>query len=890
MSADSSMMSIRNGNASWLAKIAVSILLWFLFMQVVVVAPSFALDPQRAISQYRHTNWGTEEGLPQIAVQCIIQTRDGYLWLGTQEGLVRFDGVKFTVFDRANTQGINHNSVQALIQTADGSMWVGTQGGLTRMLDGRFIAYTKEDGLAGDNVFDLYEDTQKNLWIATNGGGLSMWKDGKFKNFTTKEGLTNNYTTCVTGGEDGTIYIGTNGGLNTYTDGVFSTYTTANGLINNDVRSVHVDSNGVLWVGTNAGLTQLKNRKWTTFTTKSGLANDRVRSILRDHDGNLWIGTNGGGLSRMWGTTISSYTTYDGLIDGYVSALCEDTEGNLWVGTVGGGLHRFQDGKFTVFGEKEGLGQDNVRAIYEARDGSVWIGADIRGITRFKNGSMKLYTSTRALANYGARGVCEGSDGSLWIGTYGGGLCRFKGGKFTTYTTKDGLTNNRVFCLFMAKDNTLWIGTRGGGISTFKNGKFGTLTMKEGLVNDVVRMILQTSDGSVWMCTDGGLSRFKDGKLTNYSTKDGLSYNIVYSLFEDENKTLWIGTYGGGLNRFKDGRFTVFTMKQGMYDNAVFQILEDKQDNFWFTCNRGIYRVSEKDLNDCADGKSQTVHSTVFGTADGLRTAKCNGSCQPAGIRARDGKLWFPTMKGVAIIDPAKIQKKTIPPLVFIERALFDQKDILIDSLVQLGPGYGDLEVHYSALCYTAPRRVNFKYMLVGFDKDWIDAGIRRVAYYTNVPPGSYTFKVVACNYEGVWNLKGTQLELKLAAHFYQTLWFYGLMLAALGGAGFGAYRLRVWRLLKREKELETRVDEALAQIKVLDGLIPICSNCKKIRDDKGFWNQMEKYIHEHSEATFSHGICPECEEKLYGSYLSTLKQRRKKDSSPSLPSDSSKE
>jgi hypothetical protein len=270
--------------------------------------------------------------------------------------------------------------------------------------------------------------------------------------------------------------------------------------------------------------------------------------------------------------------------------------------------------------------------------------------------------------------------------------------------------------------------------------------------------------------------------------KDGLSYNIVYTIFEDKNKALWIGTYGGGLNRFKDGVFTVFTTKQGLYDNTVFQIIEDEYHYFWLTCNRGIFRVSEKDLNDYADGKIQTVRCRVYGTVDGMRSVKCNGSCQPAGIRARDGKIWIPTVKGIAIIDPAKLsESKNLPP-IFIEHVFFDEHAVHIDSVIHLRPGQGDLELHYTALSYAAPKLVRFKYMLVGFDKDWIDADTRRVAYYTNLPPKKYTFKVVACNNEGDWNWKGATLELNLIPHYYQTNWFRGLIAAIVILLGFGMY------------------------------------------------------------------------------------------------------
>jgi PAS domain S-box-containing protein len=788
-------------------KIVSHVVIGFIYIQFVFVPSSLALDPQKSISQYTHNTWQTDDGLPQIAVQSILQTRDGYLWIGTQEGLARFDGVKFTVFDNIHTQGINNNSFQTIIQTADGSIWAGTQSGLTHMVGDKFHTYTKADGLANDNVHDLYEDAQQNLWIATS-GGLSFWKDGKFKNFSTKDGLAHNFVISIKGAKDGTLYIGTSGGVTKYFKGIFTTYKTIDGLIDNNVLSLCLDPDNVLWVGTIAGLCQFKNGKWTTFTTKNGLTNNRVRSILKDQDGNLWIGTEGGGINRMRGSKFSYYSTDDGLVDGYVWSFFEDSERNLWVGTIGGGLHCFRDGKFTVYGEKEGLSQDNVRPIFETRDGSVWVGSDNRGLTRFKDGVLTIYTTTFLQARFGARALCEGSDGSLWVGTYGGGLCRFKDGRWTVYTTKDGLANDRIIGICMSKDNTLWIGTRGGGLCTFKNGKFKTYTTSDGLTNNEVRTILEASDGSIWICTSSGLNKFKDGKFTNYTTKNGLSYNIVYSIFEDEHKTIWIGTYGGGLNRFKDGRFTVFTTEQGMYANTVFQILEDKQKNFWLTCNRGVFRVSEKELNDFADGKIQAVHCQVFGTSDGMRSAKCNGSCQPAGICTKDGRIWIPTLKGIAIVDPAKLKQSKIPPPVFIEQIFFDMQATHIDSLVQLRPGGGELEIHYTALSYTNPKLVRFKYILVGFDKDWIDADTRRIAYYTNIPPGKYTFKVIACNNEGVWNWNGTTLELNLAPHYYQTNWFRGLVVVILILLGFGMYRLRTMNLRRHERELVHIVDD----------------------------------------------------------------------------------
>lgn len=772
-----------------------------LFVSIVV-----ALDPQKAISQYTHRSWQTEEGLPQISVQCMTQTRDGYLWIGTQEGAIRFDGIKFTVFDRAHTQGLHHNSVRTILQTADGSLWLGTEGGLTRMQHGLFTTYTMDDGLANNTITDLFEDTQHNLWIGTH-NGVSVLENGKFKTLTTKDGFLNNEITSLSGGQHGSIYIGTIAGLTKFSNGSITHYTTASGLADNNIRTVYFDSTHVLWVGTSSGLCQFKNGIWKTFTTKNGLINNRVRSICRDHDGNLWIGTNGGGLSRMTGSKISSYTTYDGLIDGYVSALFEDREGSFWVGTVGGGLHRFRNGSVVMYGEQEGLAQDNTRAIFESRDGTIWIGADIHGLTLFKNGRLNIFRGPAALANHGVRGIDEGPDGAMWIGTYGGGLYKFINGTFTSYTTKNGLINETLLCLTIASDSTLWCGTR-GGVSRLKNGTWTSLTMNDGLASNVVRSMLQASDGTLWICTDGGLTAFKNGKLRTYTTENGLSYNMVYSVYEDEDNVLWIGTYGGGLNRLKNGQWTVYTTTHGLFDNAVFQILEDVYKNFWLTCNRGVYRVSRKELNDFADGTIREIHCTVFGTEDGMRSVKCNGTSQPAGIRAQDGTLWIPTMKGVAVLDPSKLDRASNPPPVFIEQILFGNRPLLGDTIVHLGPEEGELEIHYTALNYAAPKFLTFKYMLIGYDRDWVDAGTRRIAYYTNIPHGNYTFKVIACNNEGTWNFDGASIGVHIDSYFYQTNWFKSLSVVALLLIGLVVYHLRSISIRNREGELVRLIDD----------------------------------------------------------------------------------
>ncbi len=761
--------------------------------------PALALDSKKAITQYTHTVWTAEDGLPQNSIMAIIQTRDGYLWLGTLEGLVRFDGVTFTVFDKTNTEEIKHNVVFVLYEDREGSLWIGTQGGLNRFKNGKFTSFTTKDGLANDIVLSLNEDKEGSLWIGTP-GGLNRLKNGEFTTFTTKDGLSNNFVLPIYEDKEANLWIGTQGGLNRFMDGRFTTFTTKDGLSNDVVRSICGDKDGSLWIGTKGGgLSRLKDGKFITFSTKDGLSSDSVSKLYEDKEESLWIGTQDGGLSRFKDGKFTTFTTKDGLPSDLVASIYEDKEGSLWVGTQEGGLNRFKDEKFTTLTTKDGLSNNLVLSLYEDNDGGLWIGTQ-GGLNRFKDGKLTTFTTKDGLSNNFVLSINEDKEGTLWIGTQGG-LNRLKDGRFTTFTTKDGLSNNSVLSIYEDKGGSLWIGTQ-GGLNRFKDGKFTKVS------NDYVFKLYEDTEGGLWVGTSDGLNRFKDGKFTSFTTKDGLSQNFVISIYEDKEGSLWIGTSGGGLNRFKDGKFTVFTVKDGLFDDLAVQILEDDQANLWMSCNKGIYRVSKKELNDFANGRINSITSVAYGITDGLKGNECNDA-----LRTRDGKMWFATNKGAAVIDPANVRLNPLPPPVAIEKVILDGKDVSSRERIEAPAGAGQLEFHFTALSFLVPEKVRFKYKLEGFDKEWVDAGTRRVAYYTNLPPGTYGFRVIACNNDGVWNETGASLEFYLQPRFYQTNWFYALCGLAVVFLGLGLYRLRVRQLRRRTQELEGLVNERTIEL-----------------------------------------------------------------------------
>jgi diguanylate cyclase (GGDEF)-like protein len=785
-----------------------------LLTALVRTPTAFALDTRKAITQYVHDVWQVNDGLPQNSVLAITQTRDGYLWLGTFEGLARFDGAQFTVFDKGNTENIKNNNIMALIEDQQGTLWIGTYGGgLARLKDGTFTTYTTKDGLSNDLVLSVYADSKGRLWIGTT-SGLNQFTDGKFTTYTKREGLSDDHIMSICEDREGALWIGTRGGgLNRFRDGRFTAYTTKEGLPSNYVRYVYEDRKGNLWIGTwGGGLSRMKNGQFTTHTTKEGLSNDLVRCIYQDREGNLWIGTSSGGLNRLMNGQFTSFTTSDGLSDDFVVSIHEDREGSLWVGT-NTGLNRFRDGKFTTYTTKEGLPDDDAWCVYEDREGSLWIGTDGGGLIRMKEGRFTNYTTKDGLSNNFVYSVFRDRAGSLWVGTNGGGLNRLREGRFAVYTTKEGLSGNIVLAISEDREGSLWVGTN-GGLSRFKDETFTTYTTKEGFGHSVIS-IQEDRDGSLWFGTEGsGLVRMKDGRITIYTTKEGLSNDIVLSIYQDREGTLWVGT-DSGLNRFKDGRFTTYTTKEGLFNDVVFQILEDASGNFWMSCNKGIFRVSRRELEDFAHGRISFIRSVSYGQGDGLRSSECNGSNQPAAWKSRDGRLWFPTIKGVAAVDPEHLKVNPLLPPVIIEQVVVDNKPVAeLTKRIKLAPGKERFAFHYTGLSLLAPDKVRFKYKLEGFDKDWLDAGGQRTVYYTHLPPGAYRFRVIACNNDGLWNETGAAAEFYLQPYFYQTGWFYALAALAVILMGFGLYQLRVRQLKARERELVRLVGERTQQLK----------------------------------------------------------------------------
>jgi signal transduction histidine kinase/ligand-binding sensor domain-containing protein len=787
---EASTPSAARGRRGFLA-----VALWWL---LAVCCPGGAV-----LAQYRLDNWTADTGLPQNSVRAILQSRDGYLWVATLDGMARFDGVRFTIFDKSNTPGINSNRFISLYEDRNGDLWMGTEdGGVTRRQKGKFTSYTTEHGLPDLYNPVVFGDDSGGVWVFS-GSRLAQWADGKFTpgRIPGFEGLLTGY-----GGDARGITIGTT----RFAHGRLNTRAMPDG------RPIYVfdeDQYGNEWGVVDGSLIKIREGKVVRVITASDGLPDKVVGgsalarplVLEDRRGNLWLSRPGAWMGRLNNDVFTTHSTQDAptprLPGNDVKAFYEDSEGAVWIGTERNGLYRVRAQAVTVYSIRQGLQANNIYSVLEDRSGAVWVGAWDKGLSRIKDGAVTNYSTADGLPSL-VTAIHEDREGRLWIGGYSG--LRILQGRRVIAPGID--VAGPAAAIHQDRAGALWFGNR-VGLYRYQNGNLSRFTTTEGLAGlglsgTDVKAIIESRDGALWIGAYGGLIRFKDGRGAAWTESQGLPSNRVRALYEDGDGALWIGTYDSGLGRFKDGKFTHYTVRDGLFNNGVFQILEDGRGNLWMSCNRGIYRVNKRELNEFAEGKIRRVNSISYGKSDGMLNPECNGGLWPAGVKTRDGRLWFPTQDGVAVIDPETIAINPLPPPVVIEGARIDNQPLaaeMMESAIRIGPGQKNFEIEYTALSFINSEKIRFKYKLEGLDDDWIDAGTRRTAYYSHAPPGEFVFKVIAANSDGVWNTEGQSLRIVVAPPFYRKWWF--LSLAALGAAGviLAAYKYRVTQLERRQ-------------------------------------------------------------------------------------------
>ena len=748
-------------------------------------------------------HWGTDEGLGPGPATAILQTKDGFLWFGSEEGLMRFDGVHCTIFDSRNTAALRSHSISTLFEDQRGNLWIGTAGGgvVRRDTHGQLTPFGKAQGLANERVSALTQDADGRLWVGTDGGGLFELGPRDFHTFPANAGLPSPHITALVPDADHGLWIGSKQKLVRIRGGQIDTQFAPEGAVPPESVALLAGQEGRLWVGGGAGLFLLDQGRFERAVLSSDLRG--VQSLAAGVDGRLWVGTVRG-LVRVDGTNALRVTTDHGLSGNLIQSVYRDHEGSIWVSSDVPGVDQIRATRFAFLSTQHGLSHPIATGIYEDHAGALWIGGH-QGLNRYENGATTHWSKRDGLAGNLVFTMCEDPKGGMWIGTYDG-LSRFVDGQFKTYTKADGLPHNVIWCLYRDRADQIWAGTHRGLVRIDDPGRFGVYDYdNSGLSHNDVRAICQDAKGRLWIGTSYGLNCLEDGRITKFieGAKDR-PFNVVLALHTDAAGDVWVGTMEHGLFRYRDGRFVNLTVENGLYDNLTFQILEDGLDNFWLTCNRGISRVRKADLNACADGTLATVPYTVFGKPDGLPSTECNGTFQPAGCKARDGRLWFPTSKGVAVVDPDHLPRNPLPPPVQIEEIRLDGTTSSWSDTLRVGPDIDRIEIYYTGLSFVAPTQMRFKYKLVGLDRDWVEGEADRVARYVRVPPGEYRFHVQASNNDGVWNETGASLGLIVLPPWWRSAWFLGALgLTTVGSVGGLARLLTIRKYRRRMVDLE---------------------------------------------------------------------------------------
>ncbi|MBV9678521.1 MAG: hypothetical protein JO185_19445, partial [Acidobacteriaceae bacterium] len=642
------------------------------------------------------------------------------------------------------------NSITSLLEDKAGTLWIGTTEGITTLHKAEFQTYTTEDGLPTNHIRFLSTDRAGVIWAITPEGAARF-----NRNYFIRD--TAPFQTLTVQDRAGRTWAASEHGLTRSGGGPAKTYTTEDGLPSKKITVLYADREGSLWIGTDTGAARMNNDVVERFPPGDLLSRDAILSIYEDREGSMWFGTDSSGLTLLRNQSFTTYISREGTPQNQIRCVLQATNGTVWIGTNGGGLRQFKDGRFSTLTTADGLASNVILSLAEDTAGTLLIGTP-DGLNRLRNGKLSLMTSADGLAEDFVRSIYADTDGSLWVGTRRG-LSHIAGNHVITYTQANGLGSDLIGAMAPGHDNDLWIGTL------------------------------------------HGLTHFRNGAFTNYTTKDGLSSSIITDLYMDNDRTLWIGTQGGGLDLLRNGTFDAFTPQMGVPE-TIYGVHEDTAGNLWLAAKNGIFRTSKNGLNQFSKGKITVVS---YGTSDGLQVSECLGGGHPAIWKDRNGALWFSTAKGVAVLKPGRNRLNKLPPPVALETVYVDDRAFDPSQLTEVAPGHSRLSFEYAGLSFLAPQKMQFRYKLEEFDRDWINAGSRRTAYYTNIPPGHYRFRVLASNNDGLWNEQGASFALGIRPHYYQTWWFTLLLFLI---AALLIYAMYYWRVKQVQSQFNAVLQE----------------------------------------------------------------------------------
>ena len=749
---------------------------------------AIALNPSVQPGRYAMMTWRKQDGLPASRVLDVLQTRDGYLWAGTSNGLARFDGKRFVNYDVRKLTGQASNAIRNLLEDRKGRLWIGTSDGLALLRDNTLRGIK---AFAGIGITGLVEDWEGAIWMTTS-EGLYRWCEGELHLYSVADGLPSKIVASGAMASDGSVWFGTDHGVVRYQSGTFRTYGAANGLAGDLVTSVHADRLGMIWVGTTQGLSKWDGTSFFTYTAKDTPASISVFALLQDRDSNLWFGgTNSFGPVRLQAGHFTAFPAGSIASDLIVYSYFEDREGCLWIATSDG-LLQLRDLPFTTLTTADGLPANNIRLVQSTGDGAIWASSNRSGLMRLKGARVESFGTEDGLSSRGISVILQRGSGAMIVATTYHGLNLSQGRRWIPFL-RGVLPTERITALLEDRNGDLWVGTEDGGVVYLPRAGPQTFSERQGLGSNFISKLLEAPDGTIWIGTEHGLTIWDHGKLHSPGFGKEFTTANVSGLLSGHDGAIWIAT-SDGLSRFLDGRMVHFGSKQGVPEGPVAQPVEDNQGRLWFFSSAGLARWNPPALGTDTRGPDSI---DLYTSADGLASDSHGGPPQHI-VKSPDGKIWIATARGLSFVDPGQLRKNQVRPPVQIEELLADGKVVERNRAIELAPDSRRLEIRYTGLSLSIPERVHFRYRLIGFDKVWKEAGTDRSATYTNLSAGTYKFHVIACNNDGVWNTTGAWLQFSRRPYFYQTLWFRicAGLLACLAGWSFYQQRLKQ---MKRE-------------------------------------------------------------------------------------------
>lgn len=851
----------------------------------------WGLDPDKKINQYPTDNWQKNDGLPSDAILAINQTGDGYLWVSTSNGLVRFDGEQFTPFGIALIHTLPATIIanSLLVDRSKNTIWIGHSDSLLsfNFETGQTHNYNKTNGLTGKKIRRLMLDMNGNLWITFMAGGLKrVGPDGKVQQFNLAQ-LEDKKINSILEDQHGNLFLATIG------DGVFlyknndtsASWYQIDGLGKEFIVNLYQDQRERLWIGTKNGLYIFDGEKTQHFTIKHGLVGNHIADIYEDSDSNLWIPAISGGLSRVTIDKSGNVSLESELREYSIISIFEDREKNLWLGTLKNGLIRLKDRKFSSYTPIEEYHEELLTAVFEDRIQNIWISTYNGSLFHIRDGILHKTPTSPKLTGIPINAIAEDKTGNLWLGTTGKGVFNKTKNGFLHITKKENLADNDVTSIFCSKSGKMWFATANGvSVYNHSDGTIQSFTQHDGLSGKNAYNFFEDQNGNIWVAADQGVTVLKDGKMDQDHVMRYLEGVSVSSIHEDltapanEGPVFWLATQTQGIKRLsiRSKNIVSFTTAHGMVTNTIYQLHLDNTNIFWLSSGKGLLRLNRSELNRFTLKNLAKINCISYDETDGMKSAEFNNRfSRHSAIQTANGELWFITKKGIVTVNPSEIVINKKPPPVVIEKIIINQK---VHPLPQKGnitvpAGTKEISFRFTAPTFRSPEKVRFKCQLEGYENGerLLLPGSERAVEYRGLAPGTYTFKLKACNSDGIWNPTGASLAFSIAPYFYQTLFFKIVIMLVLLGFGviafytFKNYNQRIREKIEKEKQKRKTpkpllhpdfAEEQIKRIKYLmeekkvyrDGKITLPKLAKKlsIRHD-----QLSRILNEHLNSNF---------------------------------------